>query len=121
MRDPRLSIPRVGSSNLSECASGSPPKFIDFIGLLAVDRQVDHHPRAVNARGSKRTLTPATGRKVPEKVPDRFGPYVYFWNRQDRKGQRCWMTARGKMNSCRLEFEDGFKMITSRNAIRKAP
>lgn len=47
-------------------------------------------------------------------------PYIYFWNRMDRKGQRCAVTARGKMNSCRVEFEDGFKAITSRNAIRRA-
>ena len=47
-------------------------------------------------------------------------PYVYFWNRCGRKGQRCRVTARGKMNSCRVEFEDGFVMITSRNAIRRA-
>lgn len=49
-------------------------------------------------------------------------PYVYFWNRPEgasRKGQPCNVTARGAMNSCRVEFEDGFKMITSRNAIRK--
>ncbi len=46
-------------------------------------------------------------------------PYVYYWNRQDRKGQFCRVTARGKMNGCCVEFEDGYKMITSRNAIRK--
>lgn len=46
-------------------------------------------------------------------------PYIYRWNRFGRKGQRCKVTARGTMNSCRVEFEDGFKMITSRNAIRK--
>lgn len=46
-------------------------------------------------------------------------PYVYFWNRQGRKGQFCRVTARGKMNSCCVEFEDGYKMITSRNAIRR--
>lgn len=45
--------------------------------------------------------------------------YVYRWDRQGRKGQRCVVTARGKMNSCRVEFEDGHKMITSRNALRK--
>jgi hypothetical protein len=45
--------------------------------------------------------------------------YIYRWDRQGRKGQRCIVTARGKMNSCRVEFEDGHKMITSRNAIRK--
>lgn len=47
-------------------------------------------------------------------------PYVYRWNRQGRKGQRCAVTARGTMNSCRVEFPDGYRMITSRNALRKA-
>lgn len=47
--------------------------------------------------------------------------YIYRWNRCNRKGQRCRVTARGKMNSCRVEFADGFVMITSRNAIRRAP
>jgi hypothetical protein len=46
-------------------------------------------------------------------------PYLFHWNRMERKGQPCKVTARGKMNSCRVEFEDGFKMITSRNAIRR--
>lgn len=48
-------------------------------------------------------------------------PYIYFWNRQGRKGQRCEVTARAKvMNSIRVEFEDGYVMITSGNAIRRA-
>lgn len=46
--------------------------------------------------------------------------YVFRWNRLGRKGQRCRVTARGTMNSCRLEFDDGFVMITSRNAIKRA-
>lgn len=55
-----------------------------------------------------------------ERGPARFD-YIYRWKRHDRQGQRCAVTARGVMNSCRVEFEDGFVMITSRNAIRKAP
>lgn len=47
-------------------------------------------------------------------------PYVYFWHRQGRKGQRCSVTARGKMNSIRVVFEDGYTMITSGNSIRRA-
>ena len=47
-------------------------------------------------------------------------PYVYRWNRQDRKGQPCKVTARGKLNSCRVEFADGYVMITSRNALKRA-
>jgi hypothetical protein len=46
--------------------------------------------------------------------------YIYRWNRLDRKGQLCRVTARGTMNSCRVEFDDGFVMITSRNALKKA-
>jgi hypothetical protein len=47
--------------------------------------------------------------------------YTYRWDRQGRKGQRCKVTARGKFNSIRVEFEDGYVMITSGNAIRRAP
>ena len=47
-------------------------------------------------------------------------PYYFAWDRCDRKGQRCRIFARGRsMNSIGIEFEDGFKMVTSGNAIRK--
>lgn len=46
--------------------------------------------------------------------------YIYRWNRCGRKGQRCKVIARGTMNSCLLEFVDGWRMVTSRNAIMKA-
>ena len=46
-------------------------------------------------------------------------PYIYRWNRCGRKGQRCAVIVRGKMNSCLVVFDDGFKMVTSRNAIRR--
>lgn len=45
--------------------------------------------------------------------------YIYRWDRQGRKGQTCKVTARGKFNSIRVVFEDGYVMITSGNAIRK--
>ena len=47
-------------------------------------------------------------------------PYIYFWNRMGRKGQRCRVLVRGRMNSCLVEFEDGYQAVTSRNALRKA-
>ncbi len=47
--------------------------------------------------------------------------YVYRWDRQGRKGQTCRVTARGKFNSIRVVFADGYTMITSGNAIRKLP
>lgn len=49
-------------------------------------------------------------------------PYIYFWHRQGRKGQPCEVLARARsMNSCLVRFADGYKMVTSRNAIRKNP
>jgi hypothetical protein len=45
--------------------------------------------------------------------------YVFRWNRLGRKGQTCRLIARGTMNSCLLEFDDGWRMVTSRNAIAK--
>ena len=47
--------------------------------------------------------------------------YIYRWNRQGRKGQVCTVLARGKMNSICVKFEDGYTMVTSGNAIRRAP
>ncbi len=47
-------------------------------------------------------------------------PYIYRWDRQGRKGQPCEVTARGSMNSCCVRFADGYSMVTSRNAIKKA-
>lgn len=47
--------------------------------------------------------------------------HIWFWRSAlpERKGQPCKVTARGKMNSIRVEFPDGFKVITSRYAVRK--
>ena len=45
--------------------------------------------------------------------------YIYRWNRQGRKGQKCTVTARGKMNSICVRFKDGYTMVTSGNAIRR--
>jgi hypothetical protein len=48
--------------------------------------------------------------------------YIWFWRVKlgDRKGQPCRVLARGAMNSALVEFEDGFRSVVSRNAIRKA-
>jgi len=48
--------------------------------------------------------------------------HVWHWKKwlPERKGQACRILARGRMNSCLVEFEDGFKVITSRWAVRKA-
>jgi hypothetical protein len=54
--------------------------------------------------------------------------YVYRWAKYlgmpvlggTRKGQLCRVLVRGSMNSCSVEFADGFQAVTSRNALRKA-
>lgn len=38
----------------------------------------------------------------------------------DRKGQRCRVLARGRMNSVLVEFEDDERRVTSRYAVRRA-
>ena len=47
-------------------------------------------------------------------------PYSWFWRSRlpARKGQKCRVLARGKMNSILVEFTDGYKVITSRYAVR---
>jgi hypothetical protein len=47
--------------------------------------------------------------------------YIYRWDPHGRKGQRCLVLARGKMNSCLVRFEDdGYTMVTSCNALKLA-
>lgn len=48
---------------------------------------------------------------------------VWFWRKwlPARKGQRCRILAVGSLNSAMVEFEDGYVVITSRYAVRKAP
>ena len=36
-----------------------------------------------------------------------------------RKGQGCRVLARGKLNTCLVEFTDGTRVVTSRWAVRK--
>lgn len=47
--------------------------------------------------------------------------HVWHWKKRlpERKGQRCRVIARGRMNSVLVAFEDGYLVVTSRFAIRK--
>ncbi len=47
--------------------------------------------------------------------------YYWFWKKwlPSRNGERCKILARGSMGSVLVEFEDGWKVITSRWAVRK--
>jgi hypothetical protein len=61
---------------------------------------------------------------LPEPMPAEQAPsypYVWWWRVRlpDRNGQRCRITARGALNSIRVEFPDSFWTITSRWAVRR--
>lgn len=52
-------------------------------------------------------------------------PLVWYWRPSfmrpvDRKGEPCRVLARGRRNSVLVEFPDGFRVITSRYAVRRA-
>jgi hypothetical protein len=50
-------------------------------------------------------------------------PYVWAWAvrpQPSRKGQPCRVLCRGAMNSALVEFPDGYRVVTSRNGLRRA-
>lgn len=52
-------------------------------------------------------------------------PLVWQWRPSfmrpvDRKGEFCRVLARGRRNSILVEFADGFRVVTSRYAVRRA-
>lgn len=49
--------------------------------------------------------------------------FDYYWRVKtrlpERFGHKCRVLTRGGMNSCVVEFEDGHKIVTSRNFVRR--
>ena len=75
-----------------------------------------------NKRRIRKNSAPIVGQKTAESEY----PYVYAWGPRgnlpgamSRKGERCRLLCRGAMNSAAVEFEDGFRAVVSRNALRK--
>jgi len=55
--------------------------------------------------------------------PDTAQLYRWRWKARlpERRGELFRVLARGKMNSCLIEFlSDGWRVVTSRNALRKS-
>ena len=48
--------------------------------------------------------------------------HVWYWRSRlpERKSEPCRVLARGRMNSILVEFADGFRVVTSRYAVRRA-
>jgi hypothetical protein len=57
-------------------------------------------------------------------MPDAPPLHMFRWRRvlggECRHGQPCRVVARGRLNSVLVEFRDGWRVITSRYAVRKA-
>lgn len=47
--------------------------------------------------------------------------HIWFWKTRlpERKGTACRVLAYGRMNNILVEFEDGYKVVTSRYAVRR--
>jgi hypothetical protein len=49
--------------------------------------------------------------------------YIYGWRNNPKRetlyGRLCRVLCRGRMNSCRVQFENGQTEVISRNALRK--
>lgn len=47
--------------------------------------------------------------------------HTWFWRTRlpERFGEPCRVLVRGRMNSILVEFDDGYKVVTSRHAVRK--
>ncbi|MET0415849.1 MAG: hypothetical protein ABW022_07510 [Actinoplanes sp.] len=45
---------------------------------------------------------------------------TWFGDGVDRAGQPCRIVARGSRNSALLEFQDGYRVITSRGGLRRS-
>jgi hypothetical protein len=48
--------------------------------------------------------------------------HIWFWRSRlpERKGEACEVVARGALNSILVRFADGFRVVTSRYAVRRA-
>ena len=50
-------------------------------------------------------------------------PLAWYWRARlpERRGQRCRILARGALGSIKVKFRDGFRVVTSRHAVRPPP
>jgi hypothetical protein len=117
---------RTGMFGPGFALPGDPPGSLtlaDFVFWAVFTGDLDRAEELIAKSEVGHESSEAAAATDPAQAPRHFSapvyPYVYTWNRMGRKGQRCAVLVRGKMNSCSVEFEDGFQAVTSRNAIRK--
>jgi hypothetical protein len=78
---------------------------------------------AQGAPGASRstTITPRLNKSNGEIDVNRNTRYYWRVHARlpERFGQRCRVLVRGRMNSCLVEFEDGYRVVTSRYYVRR--
>ena len=47
--------------------------------------------------------------------------HIWYWRSRlpERKGELCRVRVHGRMNSILVEFKDGYRVVTSRYAVRR--
>lgn len=47
--------------------------------------------------------------------------HIWYWRKwlPERKGQPCRIVAVGRLNAALVEFDDGYRVITNRRAVRR--
>lgn len=106
----------VGSAE-TMAAEGRVPDFESDLSLSVCHPEID---RLIILPEFPRSL--GRSNQIPHHIQSPPSPvtYRYRWDRHGRKGGRCCIFARGTMNSVGLVFEDGFRMVSSGNALRRA-
>lgn len=102
-----------------------------FIGVVAGRNKKVSPARAAPAKFRARRATPGARVAARSRRVDLFRAcarlrmstepeFVWWWRSRlpERKGQRCRVIARGRLNSVLVEFEDGLRVVTSRYAVR---
>jgi hypothetical protein len=93
--------------------------------VVSADGRNDEAPRRGGEKHPADTVSSAGRRDSEERGPPAPSAaefnHVWFWRSRlpSRKGERCRVLARGGKNSILVEFTDGYKVITSRYAVRK--
>jgi hypothetical protein len=86
-----------------------------YLSDCAIDAKLMDHKGALGDYGLVHALAHiAAGDTAPFRSLAEIAAHAEYL-----EAQLTEITARGKMNSCRVVFDDGFTMITSRNAIRR--
>lgn len=84
--------------------------------------RIDSQELSQTATESPDTVRSRAGQPGPAAPPTLADcTHVWFWKSKlpERKGQPCRVRVIGRLNNALVEFIDGFKVVTSRHAVRR--